>query len=115
MEKSSSDIRNELSEALKAIETLERVYPGFKLVLPSASESQAPEKKRPARKVNGAPIRDRVTSVASGRPKSLAEIVDATGLDKKQVRGCLNAPDMKDKFERTELDDGSKLYQYIEE
>lgn len=63
-------------------------------------------------KTAGKTNRELVHEACRRKALSLAQLVEATGLEKNQIRGVLNAPTEKDHYERTDIEDGSKLYRY---
>ncbi|MFN0016790.1 MAG: hypothetical protein ACKVP0_00940 [Pirellulaceae bacterium] len=89
-----------LAEISSALQALERLFPGcdIRVELSEAEEQEIISS-----------IRHRVIH-ATGKPTTANEIAAATGLDKKQVRGVLNAPDLHFKKSLTE---GVVHYEFV--
>ena len=106
-------------EAVHALGVLERYLGGAKPI-PSPAISKIVETNpptQPARLVparpqtNGVPLRERVRLSIEAKWLTAQEIVVATGLTIRQVRGVLNAPGFSDQIERRSVN-GSVHYHF---
>lgn len=67
---------------------------------------------RLAQSPNHRSIRERVLEQIREQARSVRDIETATGLTKRQVRGVISAPDLKDRIDRR-TQDGIVEYRYI--
>jgi len=67
---------------------------------------------QPALTGNGPSIRERVLEQIREQSRSVRDIEATTGLTKRQVRGVISAPDLKDRIERTSHN-GTVHYRYV--
>ena len=95
-------------EALRALETL-RCY----LKHPVVSEHpQLRDQGKESQEADRATIRERVLEQIRDQARSVREIEANTGLTKRQVRGVISAPDLKNRIERT-VRHGVTHYRYV--
>ena len=111
------DLREKYSQALEAIELLESLHPGFRLemvpIIEQVDEKHREQDDEIARALFGPTNRDKVKSATKAKPRTIDEIVDLTGMTKRQIRGAINAPDIRESFDRHELPDGRTQYRYV--
>jgi hypothetical protein len=115
---------DQLAEIAEAIEILERVFPGFDVRFTQSERTEAEVaevakvenhngRQQPSGRLfldSGGTIRDRVRHATTGKFASVTEIAEESGLEIRQVRGVVNAPDAE--FER-QRSDGIQRYQFV--
>ena len=113
------DLKAKFTQAIAAIELIEEMHPGMKVKLVPAEESSETLVEQKVfndidRKVAfSGSKRDRVKAVTREAHMTIDEIVNATGMTKGQVRGAVNAPDIREFYDRIDLSDGRMKYKYI--
>ena len=107
-----TDLKKAINEkhqnAMQALETI-RCY----LEQPSLRYTHTEEPfEQPPLGGNGRSIREQVVEQICEQSKSVRDIETVTGLTKRQVRGVLSAPDLKDRIDRT-IQSGTVHYRYV--
>ena len=105
LRKAIDDKHQEALQALAAI----RCYLEQPSLCHTGTEGSSEE---PAPKGNGRSIREQVLEQIREQSRSVRDIETVTGLTKRQVRGVISAPDLKDRIERT-AHSGTVQYRYI--
>jgi len=98
-----SELRQEVLEVLRAIEFLERRYGRCEITIRPATEVSS----------RAGSQRDRIRALITERALTVAELADATGLTRKQVRGVLDATKLRDSFQRTTDADDASRYRWV--
>lgn len=97
----------QLIEVAKAIDILDRIFPYYNVRFEPIRDTQVSAS--PRDESAGATIRDKVLSVTTAVACSVPDIEVRTGLNKRQIRGVLSAPDMEFTKERV---GGETRYQF---
>lgn len=104
-------IDGKLDEAKQAVADLTKMR--TMLTTPESDRNSRPATSKKRQLPKGS-IRERVLHVLRKDYTAVADAVANTGLQTRQVRGVITAPDVKDHIRRRKESDGTTLYKFVE-
>jgi hypothetical protein len=105
-----AELQAKIQETRKLLEALELLAQHYKAGSHSPLQSVQSNGKRPPVPPVGS-IRDRVLKETTDYV-TVKHIADKTGLDMRQVRGVITAPDLKEHFEKRDNHEGVTEYRF---